>query len=372
MFRSNPKIDRFINFFSLYSLYLKIKKVPECNKISKFKLAFDLLELFYRYKTFPDNYCPCRLWGVEKSNWKYYYGNNYQSYQKSKLIRNKVQPREYAILFDDKEICERLCREIGVKTPNTYGTISTNDNYKDKIKNWLQISPSQTLFIKPILGAGGKGICIAKNIHNNASILTKEGLIALDDFNLVDRAIVQDLVNQDKRLSVFSSTSVNTMRVVTMYTKRGEIIILAAIFRSAVGESYIDNVCAGGIGVGIECETGRLMKYGYDYKGSRYAMHPTSKIIFDGFMIPEWTRIVDISLRVQKSFPCYRLLGMDVALDESGDPVLIEINDSPDLLFMENACGPLLIKKENLRAFGEYGLLFNTSQQKLYKRIELS
>jgi hypothetical protein len=49
--------------------------------------------------------------------------------------------------------------------------------------------------------------------------------------------------------------------------------------------------------------------------------------------------------------------------------MLIEINAVPDLLVMENACGPLLLDKENLRAFGEYDLLINKHQKKLYEDL---
>jgi len=250
--------------------------------------------------------------------------------------------------------------------PHTYGTISPDLEYREMIVSWFVNDAAETLIIKPTLGSGGRGIVLAKKLNDEFYILSKSGLTPLKDYDLKEEAVVQEVVKQDKRMAAFSSSSVNTVRVVTMLTKMNSVIILAAIMRCGVGESYVDNVCAGGLGVGVNCETGEIMKYAYDYKGHKHTVHPSSKVVFEGFVIPEWRRIIDMSKKIQQAFPYYRILGMDIALREDGEPVLIEINDSPDLLFMENACGPLLKDERILRAFGEYDLLVNKHQKRLY------
>jgi hypothetical protein len=50
--------------------------------------------------------------------------------------------------------------------------------------------------------------------------------------------------------------------------------------------------------------------------------------------------------------------------------VLIEINGAPDFVAQEQWCGPLLKSKLVLRAFGEYDLLVNRHQRKLYSDME--
>ena len=174
------------------------------------------------------------------------------------------------------------------------------------------------------------------------------------------------MLKQDSRMSVFLSSSVNTLRVVTMYTKEGSIIILGATMRCGVSESYVDNLSAGGLTVGIDCITGRLNKYAMDNKGNRYVKHPKSHIVFEDFIIPEWGRIVETTEKIQKAFSFYCLLGIDIALQESGDPIVIEVNASPDL---SEEVGPLLKDKKNLKAFGEYDLLINKHQRKLYNNL---
>ena len=71
-------------------------------------------------------------------------------------------------------------------------------------------------------------------------------------------------------MAVFSASSVNTLRVVTMVTPHDDIIVVNAAFRTGVGHAFVDNWSAGGVAAGIDCESGRLKKYAYDKKGNRY------------------------------------------------------------------------------------------------------
>jgi len=248
--------------------------------------------------------------------------------------------------------------------------ISPDLNYKELIKLWFQNNNIDSLIIKPLRGTLGRGIVLAKRINNNIIIQSKTGFTPLQDFDLSETAIVQVVIKQHKRMSAFSSSSVNTIRVMTLYTKKGSVLVLGALMRSGIGESYVDNWDAGGVAVGIENETGQLKKYGYNKEGIRYIEHPTSKVMFEGFIIPQWQCIVDLAVNIQKAFPWYRLLGMDIALRENGEPILIEINSKPDFRILEQTCGPLLQVEKNLIAFGEYDLFVNKHQKALYNMRE--
>jgi hypothetical protein len=363
--RSYPIVHRFKYFFKLPDCYLKIKRDKECKK-SRLSVGLDLLELFFSYKTFPDHYGPCRLWEVEKSQWKYYYGSNYQTYQQLRLSRT-VQPWEYSALFYDKEVCQILCRGIGVNIPYMFGVIGPEQNYKERINSFIQNDSVDSLIIKPAKGRSGIGIVLVKKENNNIIIQSKTGVFPLKDFNLSETAIVQEVIKQDRKMSAFSSSSVNTIRVVTMYTKKESVIVLGAYLRCGIGESFVDNVTSGGVAVGIDSESGKLKKFAYNKEGTRYIGHPTSKVMFEGFVIPQWQSVIDLAITVQKALPCYRILGMDIAIRENEEPVLIEVNIMPDLLGLERSCGPLLRIEQNLHAFGEYDLFVNRHQRELYR-----
>jgi len=367
MFRSFPIVDRFFQFFSLPDCYLKAIKFEECKK-SRVSIALDMLDLFFSYKTYPDNYLSCRLWEVEKTKWKFYYGSNYHPYQRAKLQRS-VQPLAYRILFNDKALCQKLCIETGVRQPHTFGTINPDQNYKEKITKWLHDSGTELLFIKPRFGRAGIGIVLARKTTGGIVILTKNDITPLNDYVLKEKAIVQEVVVQDRRMAVFSKSSLNTIRIVTMYTKKESVIVLNAMMRSGIGASYVDNFSAGGVAVGVDCKTGKLKKYAYDKKGRRYIEHPTSKVVFENFMIPEWRHILDTAEKIQKTFPCYRLLGLDIGLHETGEPILIELNAAADLAGLEQKAGPMLQNVEVLRAFGEEDLLVNKHQRNLHDNL---
>jgi len=367
MFRSNPYIDRFFSFFSLPKYFIDLTRSKE-HVPSKIRTAIDLVTLFFSYRTFPNHYRPCRLWEVDKSDWKFYFGSNYQSHQKYRLIRT-IQPYAYQILFSNKLISYRLCRDIGVPVPHTYGLIEPRQNFSDMIMDWFRESGTDRLFIKPLLGAGGRDAAVAIKDGNNVIVKTRSGRIPLPQYRLKESMVVQEVIRQDARMAAFSPASVNTLRIVTMITKKDDTIVIAAIMRNGVGDSHVDNWSAGGIGIGIDLINGALMEYGYDKKGNKYKKHPITGIEYGGFKIPRWEQLVQIALKVQESFPYFRLLGMDLTLRENAEPVLIEINDYPDLLGMEQMCGPLFKNEKILRVFGEYGLLINRHQRKLYDKL---
>jgi hypothetical protein len=363
---SNPAIERLIQFFCLPDCYFKIRKNEEfkkSGKTSRSRLVFDLWTLFFSYKLFPKIYFWCRLWEVDRSQWKYYYG--YQTYQKARL-RSTVEPREYDILFDDKTVCEHLCRGIGVNNlPHTYGLLRPGQNYIEEIRSLCKISAAPPLIIKPVRGHAGRDIVLVKMIDGAIMVQSKGELIPLEYFTLAKPSIVQELVKQDRTMAAFSSSSVNTIRVLTMYTKTESVIVLAASMLCGVGDSYVSNWSAGGVEVGIDTTTGRLMKYAYDKNATRYTEHPTSRITFEGFQIPKWQAIKDLAIKVQKGFVFYRMLGTDIALREDGEPVVIEVNNDPGFSGMEQTC-PLLQAKQNRKAFGEYDLFINKHQRELY------
>ncbi len=119
----------------------------------------------------------------------------------------------------------------------------------------------------------------------------------------------------------------------------------------------------------MDCARGVLKKFAYDKKSNRYAAHPTSGVVFEHHPVPEWDRVRAAAAAIQRAFPFYRMIGLDMAVDKNGDPVLIEVNGAPDLAGLEQKAGPLLRSEPVLRAFGEYGLLVNRRQRRLYARL---
>lgn len=359
--------ERTKQFFMLPGCYHKVRGFKDCKK-SRIGIALDLLTWFFSYKTFPNHYGLCRLWEVDRNEWKYYYGSNYLPHQLARL-KKVVQPLEYRVLFNDKYLCVLLCQALGIRVPRTYGVLDPTRDYRAQIETWLEASPGQKLIIKPLFGEMGRDIVMAERAENGMVIKSGQTSTPLDHYVLRERAIVQDILTQDARMAAFSSSSVNTLRVVTVLTPQDKVIVVNASFRSGVGNAFVDNWSAGGVSVGVDCSKGRLKKYAYDKKSNRYATHPSSGVVFENHPVPEWDRVCSTAAAVQKAFSFYRLLGLDMAIDQNGEPVLIELNGAPDLAGLEQKAGPLLRSVPVLRAFGEYDLLVNKHQRKLFASL---
>jgi hypothetical protein len=87
------------------------------------------------------------------------------------------------------------------------------------------------------------------------------------------------------------------------------------------------NLHKGGIGIGIDLESGRTNHA--IIEGQQITAHPDSGISLLEIAIPHWEEILRISRLAAEAVPL-KYLGVDIALTERG-PVLLEINVRPGL-----------------------------------------
>lgn len=141
------------------------------------------------------------------------------------------------------------------------------------------------------------------------------------DYNVV----VQSGIIQHESMNRLNSSSVNTIRFLSHLTCDGRVIIRSSVVRMGRNGAHVDNASSGGITVGINND-GRLKNVAYDVNGNRYFTHPDSQTKFSDITIPNYIDIIqDINL-LQWQLPQFRLLSWDIAIDESGHPIIIEVN----------------------------------------------
>ena len=360
---SHPFIRRIIRFLLLPYCFVRLVNWKECTK-SHLEVLFDFIYIFFVLKDYPDNYGACRLWEVRRSDWGRYFGSNYNPYQKSKL-RREVNPLDLQIVFNDKHVCDLLCRGIGAPVPDFYGIIEPGESLEPRLQQCFARSGLSRLIVKPIYGHAGLGVQMAYSEPDGIRLLMGKESRPARGATVSERCIVQGVVSQDPRISAISPSSINTIRVLTMFTKVREVMIIAASMRFGVGNSVVDNWSAGGVAVGVDHQSGRLLSVGYDKLGNRYACHPVSHFAFSGFAIPRWDEVERLAKMVQAACPFYKLLGMDIAVTEFG-VVLIEINPDADIVFQEQTSGPLFSNRRTWQAFRDYDLFINRAQRALY------
>ncbi|MDY0108489.1 MAG: sugar-transfer associated ATP-grasp domain-containing protein [Candidatus Krumholzibacteria bacterium] len=358
---TTPHFRQMIRFLLLPYCFFFLVNWKECRK-PRLQVAKDLLYIFFVLRYFPDNYSPCRLYEKDRSEWDWFYGSSYNPYQRARLIR-EVTPPEYQVLFEDKEVLQQLCLGAGLRTPAFVGMVSTERPARRQLEQLLESSPATEFFIKPVTGAAGRDIAKATK-GEQGIVFYGNGRLSGRDYCFPERHIVQEKVLQHPQLEAIYAGSLNTMRIVTLYTKSGDSIILATKIRFGRDGSYVDNWSRGGIGVGIDMETGTILPRGFDKLGRIYEQHPNTYVPFAGHAVPMWNEILDFSRRTQSSFPYFRLLGLDVALAPEG-PLLIEVNAYPDLVGLEQGTGPLLRNHLIYEEFSQYDLFINRRQRAL-------
>jgi hypothetical protein len=355
-----------LRFLALPYCYFSLVNWKECTR-SAIGVVADFLYMFFRLKCYPDNYSPCRLDEKPRGDWSYYYGSSYNPHPRKRL-RKEVQRYDYQVIFNDKAVSELVCRGVDLRLPRYFGEIEPSQPYAERIGAIFAANEGlNKIIIKPVLGHAGRGIEVAYRDGSQILIKTGTGVVSLRDYRLQGTAVVQEYLQQHPAIAAISSSSVNTIRLVTLSTRSGETILVSAAMRFGVGNAHVDNWSSGGIAVGVDHHNGRLMEVAFDKSGNRFHAHPDTKHAFLGFQLPFWKETVEIATKLQTAANFYKLIGVDVALGPDG-PILIEMNANPDIVFQEQTAGPLLRDPRVLQAFFDYGLLYNDAQLGLLKR----
>lgn len=193
--------------------------------------------------------------------------------------------------------------------------------------------------IKPSLEYSGKGVC---------GLDVSDGITSIDGLSLgalFDRYgnnfQIQRKLKQHPQMDLLNPSSVNTIRFFT-FRSGMEVLLIYAVVRIGRMGQVIDNQCAGGMSVRVE-DGGRLGKYAYGGYSENKILKTDIGTLLDGFVIPSYDKALETVKELHFQLPFFDLIGWDVAIDEEGDPVIIEWNVNTGL--SQSAFGP---------GFGEY------------------
>ena len=165
--------------------------------------------------------------------------------------------------------------------------------------------------------SGGKGVWYLKEYADKKQFWRTQG-------NAKDDLIVQLPVKQHPRLNVLYPHAINTIRVISML-RENDVKIYSVVIRMGQGGMVVDNLSSGGVSCGIT-EGNCLKRYAYTQSGERCEFHPDTGTVFLDYSLPSIDRVREIVKTHHQIFPHFRLMSWDFAVDESGDPVLIEVN----------------------------------------------
>lgn len=272
--------------------------------------------------------CPASF--VEYEIYKYFRGFDVRFMPMSiylPLITRRINDYQYTEIMEHKSLFGYLTNGV-VHFPHCYFRTVHGEYYAS---NMEQLSFDQAIaacldadrfVIKDSLGgSGGKGI----------EILKLEGKTSVEKADIIKRSVaqrktdyvVQEFLYEHDLLKQFNQTSVNTIRVQSLYLN-GKFSAVTIILRFGGEGAEVDNACSGGVAVGIHPD-GTLFEYGYDNQANQYDRK--GNIIFKETKLPF---IPDLIKHVEEAhkhqFPLCKYIGWDMIIDRNGKPVCIEIN----------------------------------------------
>ena len=228
---------------------------------------------------------------------------------------------ESALILDDKNMYDLYFYDVN--RPKTIGRI-INGTLFDEHYSKLTIDElvercvkSENVILKPtVFSSTGNGI---EFWNNNDGEQTLESF--LREHN---NYIIQELIHQHDEINKIYKDSVNSIRIVTCNFD-GETEVLSSVIRMGVNGSRLDNASRGGMFCGIN-DDGSLKKYGYTKDGDARTSHPQGAI-FSECHIPNYDKCKELCVRLSNRFlRISKLISWDLAVDNNGDPVLIEVN----------------------------------------------
>ncbi len=308
------------------------------------------------------------------------------SYISNERIERKLRPalnhRRWIPILENKLFFFIYYSQFNLPVVKVYGFYYPDSGFmfdgspmrnKDDFAKWFLKTKIQSLVIKPISSLGGKGIKIFDEIISENSFKSNEGKTYSSDemFSFMNEDIekrqksedpytgfiVEEKIEQAREMNVLRGKSLNTVRVSTLRTKGGEVVVDFAMLRVGRKDSITDNLHQGGYVVNLDVRNGKLAEEAFGYIGEKgpwvEEKDVNIKKYFKDGKIPNWSKIAALANRAALISPNLFSVGWDIALSEDG-PVLIEGNENWDMVIAQVLAGGYLTerRREILRGYG--------------------
>ncbi len=265
--------------------------------------------------------------------------NFIRPYNKKKAVR----------LADSKLDSKEILIKTGISTPRLYGVIRTIKDFESF--DWKKLPAN--FVIKPNRGFGGEGIVLLRRSKKKEAFLklplrrrewyTSSG--NLWDFEKL-KSHVLDILDGSFSLqglpdTAFIERKLTTHPIFKNYTRRGIPDIRIIVFNKVPVMSMMRlptersqgraNIAQGAVAVGIDIGSG-MTTTAMTKLPSRKIIdsHPDTNQKLSDFQIPEWDKILEMSVEAQVATNL-GYLGVDIAIDKKYGPEILELNARPGL-----------------------------------------
>ncbi len=259
----------------------------------------------------------------------------------------RYNPRRLFPLVDDKLTSKELAIQNGLPVPELYGVIRMLHD----IRKFEQLVAGKEDFVlKPVHGSGGNGIMVIGGRSRERYRTTTGRILTRDEiahhmentlggqFSLggqPDQVLIEYRVKFDPVFDHVSYLGVPDIRII-VFKGVPVMSMIRLPTRSSDGKA---NLHMGGVGAGIDMRTG--ITTNAVVGTSPVHEHPDTGSPVVGLTMPHWEAMLDIAAR------CYEItglgyLGVDLVLDATLGPLILEMNARPGLnIQIANAAGLL-------------------------------
>lgn len=256
------------------------------------------------------------------------------------LVFADYRPGKFRVL-DDKLAAKALLEKHGIAVPRTLGVIRSQDEL-DALPDLLESLGD--LVVKPAKGWGGRGILVlgsaepgpdgrprwvkpggqpieaADIVAHVSDVLS--GIYSLDEDQ--DHALLEERIFAHEFHARLYERGLSDLRIVL---DRGRPIQAMCRLPADASDGKA-NLNSGGVGLGVEIETGRT--HGAICKGRDITRHPDSGHELIGLQLPCWSECLDLARRCAETVDL-DYLGVDLVIDRDRGPLVLEMNARPGL-----------------------------------------
>jgi alpha-L-glutamate ligase-like protein len=268
------------------------------------------------------------------------------------LLVERENPAEAIRLVNSKCATKNTLYEAGIPYPKTLALIENRFDLANL--DWEALPDGWA--IKPDFGRRGSGILLARRRDGDGwrtgSGRYLSGGAVEDHLRFVldgefsadslagDRAFVEPLIVPDPTLARLSPAGLPDVRLICY---RGEVLLGMVRLPTHASEGRA-NLHQGAIGAAVDLATGRVTRALSE--GQVTGEHPDTGEDLVGVGIPDWGEVLEMARRCG---PATGLgyVGVDVVVDESRGPLVLEVNARPGL------------EIQNITGVGLAGLLRN-------------
>lgn len=227
------------------------------------------------------------------------------------------------------------------------------------IESFLREAGDRQLFGKPVGANQSLGSIAISGVDAAAGTLRAGNGAVLDikDFaQLVATEfhggyVFQERLRPHPAVVAVCGDRIATVRLLTI-CQEGEPEIVAAAWKIPVGDNMADNFWRpGNLVAPVDEASGTVgtAVRGTGIRRKEMAAHPDSGAAIAGLVLPHWRETRDLVLSASRFLKDILLIGWDIALTPDG-PVIVEANETPDLMLVQHATGRGILT-ERFRAY---------------------